>query len=113
MGLGAPLARAKGAVPTNILIHKSLRWLSILAQALAVALLVLWIADWAVFRVRSAHGNAYLTLEVQDYLTTPLKGSKDEYDYLGSEPVTCTRAIFPHAAVEPCWWLRRHTVQWE
>ena len=98
---------------TNPLIHNSLRWLGRLAQFLAIAILLLWLADWIVFRIRSARGNGFQTIQVQEYLTTPLKGSKEEYDYVGPAMETCARAIFPHAGAPPCWWLRRHTDQWE
>ncbi len=98
---------------TNPLIYKSLRWLGLLAQVLAVVILLLWLGDWIVFRIHDGHGDAFETIQVQQYLDTPLKGSKEEYDYLGTEAVNCVRAIFPHSGDEPCWWLRRHTTQWE
>lgn len=97
----------------NPLIRKSLAWLQLLVRILAVTILLLWLADWVVFRVRSAHGNGFQTIQVQEYLTTPLKGSKEEYDFLGPEMESCARALFPHASAPPCWWLRRHTTQWE
>lgn len=98
---------------TNILIHKSLRWLRIAGEALAVATLILWIGDWGMFRVRSAHGDGLDSVQVQQYLGTPLKGSKVEYDFLGTAQVPCARSLFPHAGAEPCWWVRRHTTVWE
>ena len=99
--------------PANSLIRKSLAWLQLLAEVLAVAFLLLWLGDWIVFRVRAAQGSGFQTIQVEEYLTTPLKGSKEEYDYLGTEMQSCARAIFPHAGTPPCWWLRRHTTQWE
>lgn len=78
-----------------------------------VALLVLWAADWAVFAWRTAHGEAYESVEVQEYLSTALKGNKNEYDYLGTAQVNCARSLFPHGGAAPCWWQRRHTQEWE
>ncbi len=72
---------------------------------------VLWVSDWAVFRVRAARGTGFDTVQVEEYLTTALKGNKQEYDYMGSAPVTCARALFPHGGDPACWWLRRHTTQ--
>jgi hypothetical protein len=82
------------------------------AKVLLVAAIVLWVSDWAVFRLRLARGTAFDSVQVDEYLSTALKGNKQEYDYLGTAQVTCARAIFPHGA-PACWWLRRHTTQWE
>ena len=92
------------------------RILSILEQAAKVILVtavLAWVSDWAVFRVRAARGTAYDSVQVEEYLSTALKGNKQEYDYLGTAQVTCARAVFPHGGAPPCWWLRRHTTQWE
>ena len=116
MACTGPLVRASPAperIPTNPLIHKSLRWLALFAQVLAVSILLLWLGDWIVFRIQAAHGHGFQSIQVQEYLTTPLKGSKEEYDYIGPEMESCARAIFPRAGAPPCWWLRRHTDQWE
>jgi hypothetical protein len=83
------------------------------AKVLLVAAIVLWVSDWAVFRVRAARGTAFDSVQVDEYLSTALKGNKQEYDYLGTAQVNCARAIFPHGGAVACWWLRRHTTQWE
>jgi hypothetical protein len=90
-----------------------LRGLEWTAMALIVAAIVLWLGDWAVFSVRSARGNGYDTVQVQQFLSTALKGNKEEYDYLGTAQVTCARALFPRAGAPPCWWQRRHPQQWQ
>ncbi len=90
-----------------------MRWLGLFARVLAIAILLLWLGDWIAFRVRSAHANGFQFIQVQEYVTTPLKGSKEEYDYMGTRMESCARAIFPQAGAPPCWWLRRHTTQWE
>ncbi|MFT4111594.1 hypothetical protein [Silvibacterium sp.] len=89
---------------------KKLLWLTV--RALVVVFVVAYVADFAVFRVESARGRGYDSVEVKQFLETPLKGSKAEYDYMGTQPVDCARALFPHGA-PPCWWLRRHASQWE
>ena len=61
----------------------------------------------------AAHGNAYSTVQVDQFLATPLKGEKTEYDLMGTTEETCTRSIFPQKWHPPCWWLKRHTSQWE
>ena len=83
------------------------------AKVLLLAAVLLWLSDWALFRVRSAHGSAFDTVQVDEYLSTPLKGNKQEYDYMGAAQVSCARSLFPHGGAPTCWWLRRHTTQWE
>jgi hypothetical protein len=83
------------------------------AKFLLVAAIVLWVSDWAMFRVRLARGTAFDSVQVEQYLSTALKGNKQEYDYMGTVQMNCARAIFPHGGSPACWWLRRHTTQWE
>jgi hypothetical protein len=90
-----------------------LRVLEITGMGLVIAALLLWVGDWVVFAVRASHGNGYDTVQVQQFLTTSLKGNKQEYDYLGTATVTCARAVFPRAGAPPCWWQRRHLQEWE
>ena len=80
---------------------------------IAILLGVLYLADWAVFRVRVAHGSGYGSVEVHQFLATSLKGSKTEYDMTGSFQQTCGRSIFPHDGNPACWWLQRHSSQWQ
>ena len=78
--------------------------------ALAVATLVAYAADTAVFLLR---GSPTSTVTVSRFMGVPLKGQKEEYDYLGSGPAPCAVALFPHAGKDPCWELRRYPNQWE
>jgi hypothetical protein len=89
---------------------KKALWL--ITRVVLVAVVVLYLLDWGLLRVRIARGHAYDTVQVDEYLATPLKGNKAEYDYLGSQPVPCVRTLFPHGD-NPCWWLRRHPARWE
>ena len=88
------------------------RSLSIGFRLLIAALIVVYLVDWAVLRIRMTRGTGYGTVQVDRYLSTPLKGNKDEYDYLGTTSVACAHSIFPHGAA-PCWWRQRHTSIWE
>jgi hypothetical protein len=85
-------------------------WLGL--RVLLVLVAVTCLVDWAVLRVRVSRGTAYGTVQVDDYLSTPLKGTKDEFDYLGSEAVPCVESLFPHG-MQTCWWLRRHSSHWQ
>lgn len=93
---------------------KKLLWiLERVAMGGLIALLVLWAGDWTVFTWRASHGDAYGAVQVEQYLSTALKGNKTEYDYLGTVRVNCARSLFPHGGAAPCWWQRRHTQEWE
>jgi len=82
-------------------------------QALIAALVLLYAVDFATLHSRISHGTAFQTIQVHQFLSTPLKGQKEEYDYIGDIPMTCSRSIFPQAGNQPCWWLARHTTVWE
>ena len=80
---------------------------------LAVLSGLLYVGDWLVLRIRVSHGTAYRVIQVNQLLATPLKGNKVEYDLMGTAPVTCSHSIFPQQGNPACWWLERHTSQWE
>lgn len=81
------------------------------AVGLLLALVALCSGDWLVYRIRVAHGNAFDSVKVNQFVAVPLKNGKEELDYVGSQQMGCVRAIFPWAGNEPCWWVRRHTEQ--
>jgi hypothetical protein len=74
--------------------------------------LVLYVGDWVVFEVAVHRQAAIGSVQVERFLGTRLKGEKEEYDYLGTQDVSCARAIFPRASNPPCWWVERHREQW-
>lgn len=80
---------------------------------LIVALVVLYVGDWAVWRVRVARGGGMGSVVVSSIVVLPLKDNKEEYDWGGTADVSCSRSIFPQAGSGACWWLRRHNVVFE
>lgn len=91
-------------------------WGRRLGQAgLIVAILagLLYLADSAILRFRIPRGTAYDVVQVNQFLATPLKGNKIEYDLIGTAPETCSRSIFPQKGNPACWWLKRHNSQWQ
>lgn len=76
--------------------------------ALVAVLAAVYVGDWLVYRYRAAHGVAFDSVKVNQFVAVPLKNGKNEYDYVGSQQVGCVRALFPWAGDEPCWWVRRH-----
>ena len=80
-------------------------------QILLIGLLVLFLADWAVLHIRT-RGQDSASVPVEQFLRTPLKGQKEEFDYMGTVAEPCVPSLFPHRSETPCWWLRRHKTQW-
>ena len=84
------------------------------ARYLLIGAALVYAVDWSVFELR---GPAMSTVTVQQFLKTPLKGNKLEYDYLGQADASCSQTLFPQYAAStwnpPCWWLARHKTQWE
>jgi hypothetical protein len=85
-----------------------LRWLQRGIVVLAVAFVAAYGGDWAVYKLR---GSPSGKVTVNSYLTIPLKGNKQEFDYLGSLDVPCSRSLFPQAGHSTCWQLRRNPNQ--
>ena len=80
---------------------------------LLMAASVVYLGDWAVWRVRAALGGGMGNVTVSRIQVAALKGNKEEYYTDGSGDVDCSRSIFPQAGVGACWWLRRHPVLFE
>ena len=89
------------------------RRLGQLVIALLVLFAVLYVGDRIVLQFRIAHGTAYRVVDVNQFLATPLKGNKVEYDLMETVQETCSRSIFPQKGNPPCWWLERHKSQWK
>jgi hypothetical protein len=107
-----PARRRSGAVAKEGcgLIRLLMRWLFAAAVVLAVGFVALYAGDWAVYRLR---GSPRSKVTVNRYLAIPLKGHKQEFDYLGTLDVPCSVSLFPQAGQDPCWHLRRSPNQWE
>ncbi len=75
-----------------------------------VVVVLLWPADWAVWRVA---GSPMANLEVTRFVVAPLKGGKEEYYQDGTERVDCSRSTLPEAGQGACWWVERHRVAYD
>jgi hypothetical protein len=93
---------------------KMWRTVGLVARYLFIGAAVAYAVDWSVFELR---GPAMSTVTVQQFLKTPLKGNKLEFDYLGTADEGCSRTLFPQYAAAtwnpPCWWLERHKTRWQ
>jgi hypothetical protein len=84
----------------------------ILKFSLAFAVL-LYVLDWAVLEVRIQRQTGYGNVQVKQFLITPLKGQKEEFDFMGTKAQSCVNSIFPHVETPACWWVERHRTEWE
>jgi hypothetical protein len=87
------------------------RLLGRMIQGLLAVLVVLYLGDWALLEVR-AGGQPSSSVQVEQFLRTPLKGQKEEFDYMGTVAQPCVPSLFPHSSAAPCWWLKWHKIQW-
>jgi hypothetical protein len=85
-------------------------WLLRALVAVAAVSLVAYAADWTAYHLR---GSPKDTVAVSRFMVIPLKGQKTEYDFLGTEDVSCAVALFPQGGEDPCWHLKRNPNQWE
>jgi len=83
------------------------------AATLISGVLLLYLADWALVRLRALHRTAtmpYESMTLPRVLAIPEKGGKTEYriDQLNPEPtITCVHSLFPHSDRKPCWYVLR------
>jgi hypothetical protein len=84
---------------------------------LLIGLALFYALDWGVFEIRLIRGTGMGRVAVEQYLKTPLKGNKSEYDYVGIVDESCSHSVFPQHAASvwhpPCWWLAGHRTRWE
>jgi hypothetical protein len=84
------------------------RWLQRSVLLLVVAFVAVYGGDWAIFKLR---GSPHSKVTVNRFLSIPLKGNKQEFDYLGTSDVPCSVSLFPQAGQSACWQLRRNPNQ--
>ena len=85
-----------------------MRWLERMLVVSVVGFVAVYGGDWAIFKLR---GSPHSKVTINRYVTIPLKGNKQEFDYLGSVDVPCSVSLFSQAGQSPCWQLRRNTNQ--
>ncbi len=84
------------------------KWTQRIVLTLVAAFVALYVGDWAVYKLRKSPQGS---VKVSQTLVVPLKGNKQEYDYLGTNDVFCSVSIFSQDGESPCWQLRRNQNQ--
>ena len=87
-----------------------LRWSGLALLGLLGAAAAVYLGDTAAYYMR---GQPTDKVVVSRYMSTPLKGDKTEYFYEGTEPVSCSKSLFPQSGWQPCWYLRKHPLSAE
>ncbi len=78
------------------------------ALALVLIPAIAFLGDWAVWRVKLAHGAGMGSIPVNRIVVAPLKGGREEYYPDGTAELDCSQSLFPQAGSGACWWIARH-----
>ena len=89
------------------------RFFAKMVMWLLVATAVVYLGDWAVWRVRVAGGGGMGNVTVGMLQVAAMKGNKEEYFPDGTEVVQCSRSLFPQTGAGPCWWVEQHRTVFE
>jgi len=90
-----------------------LRFFGIGAFWLLVGVALLYIGDFAVWRIRVAAGGGVDHVTVGLLQVATLKGNKEEYYPDGTEVVDCSKSLFPQTGAGACWWVESHKTVFE
>lgn len=86
-------------------------FLGVVLFILGTAMLTFGI-DFGLFRLRVASNREpYGSVVVSHYYAVLQKSGKTQFIFDPPAPQTCVNALYPHAGMQPCWYLRRHPEQ--
>jgi hypothetical protein len=75
---------------------------------LLVFVALVYIGDFAVWRIRVATGGGIGHVTVGMLQVANLKGNKQEFYPDGTEVVDCSQSLFPQTGAGACWWVQGH-----
>ncbi|WP_158819771.1 hypothetical protein [Granulicella sp. S156] len=75
---------------------------------LLAAVIVAYLVDWVVWKVRMAHGTGMGQVQVVHVLAEQMKGNKEAYYLNDVEMMDCSRSLFPRGGSAACWWVNWH-----
>jgi hypothetical protein len=86
-------------------------FLGLILLILGTAILTFGV-DFGLFRLRVASNrDPYGAVVVSHYYAVLQKNGKTQFIFDPPAPETCVNALYPHAGMQPCWYLRRHPEQ--
>ena len=80
---------------------------------LLAGVMLLYIGDWAVWKIRVARGGGMGSVMVGILQVAEMKGNKEEYFPDGQEVVQCSKSLFPQSGAGACWWVEQHRTVFE
>ncbi|HTV08151.1 MAG TPA: hypothetical protein VMD97_03800 [Candidatus Aquilonibacter sp.] len=88
--------------------RRVIHWIVRSAQVLLAAALLVYPADWLIWKAQTLFGGGMGSVEVSHVTIADLKGNKEAYYPDGLNTIACSRSLFPQGGSSACWWLRRH-----
>ena len=104
----AVLRLAGGRYAECMWVSAILRWTGRVVLWAAILCGLVYLADCVVYLLR---GEPMGRVTVNQFVSTPLKGDKTEYDFEGSVDEPCAQSLFGHQRLSACWQLRRNPNQ--
>lgn len=96
--------------PTQL--SRFLRHVKHALTGMIVLLLVVYVGDYVLVRVRIAKQlDPYGMVQVHRSYAVTMKNGKPEYFFEPPADQTCVNSLFPHFGYSPCWFLRRRKIQ--
>jgi len=78
------------------------------AGVVLVIALLIYPADWALWRLRVAFGGGMDSVQVTQFTVAELKGNKEDYYPDGTAQMPCSRSLFGQGGHPSCWKLRKN-----
>jgi hypothetical protein len=84
------------------------RFVGLWTERILLGAVVLCVATYAVdIATYFLRGQPVDHVAVNRTLAIPLKGNKTEFEYEGTDILSCSQSIFPQAGKTPCWYMRQ------
>jgi hypothetical protein len=86
------------------------RYVKLAFFAVVCSLLLTYLGDYAIVRLRNAEQGSDLFGSVEVMTVATMKSGRVEI-YPHPTPQVCVHSLFPHLGYEPCWYLARSPVK--
>ena len=85
------------------------RHLSRIFAFIGMIVAVVWVCDYLSVRFKFPNKQPLGTVAVRTYYAVPQKDGKTQFLFDPPQQQDCVHSVFPHAGLEPCWYLSSHT----
>jgi hypothetical protein len=97
-------------IPDMVPVALVKRYTKLAFLACILSLLLAYLGDYAIVRLRIADKRNALFGTVEVMSATPLKNGRVAI-YPNPKPEGCLHSLFPHLGYEPCWYLARSPIK--